>query len=249
METQFEKPMKWYKFVIYFQLFAAALLNLGSGIAFFTGSQYGLNSYELKLLYGVLGNLKTLDICMGMVAMFLAVFAIVVRQKLAHFDEQGPKLYLSYQLITVGANLLYIVIATVIVYQAFGDSSGDVWNMFTGAYASCGAGISMYLVNKVYFNNRKEYFVNHGTSDIPRMKNVIPQPPKNEVPAQPGEDPHYIPVQPQPEQKHGVLVGLCGLYAGAKIEMKDGETITFGRADDNNLIFENENRISRQSIL
>ena len=52
--------MKWYKFVIYFQLFAAALLNLGSGIALFTGSQYGLNSYELKLLYGVLGNLKTL---------------------------------------------------------------------------------------------------------------------------------------------------------------------------------------------
>ena len=146
------------------------------------------------------------------------------------------------------------MIATVIVYQAFGDSSGDVWNMFTGAYASCGAGISMYLVNKVYFNNRKEYFVNHGTSDIPGEKNVIPQPPKNEVPAQPGEDPHYvpvqpqpgedphyIPVQPQPEQKHGVLVGLCGLYAGAKIEMKDGETITFGRADDNNLIFENEN--------
>lgn len=120
----------------------------------------------------------------------------------------------------------------------------------------------MYLVNKVYFNNRKEYFVNHGTSDIPGEKNVIPQPPKNEVPEQPGEDPHYvpvqpqpgedphyIPVQPQPEQKHGVLVGLCGLYAGAKIEMKDGETITFGRADDNNLIFENENRISRHHCI
>ena len=182
--------MKWYKFVIYFQLFAAAVFNVGAGIIFFTGSHYGLDSFELKLFYGVLSNLKTLDICMGMVSIFLAVFAIIVRQKLAHFDEQGPKLYLSYQLITVGANLLYIVIATVIVYQAFGDSSGDVWNMFTGAYASCGAGISMYLVNKVYFNNRKEYFVNHGTSDIPGEKNVIPQPPKNEVPAQPGEDPH-----------------------------------------------------------
>ena len=58
-----------------------------------------------------------------------------------------------------------------------------------------------------------------------------------------------MPIQPQPEQKQGVLVGLCGLYAGAKIEMKDGETITFGRADDNNLIFENENRISRHHCI
>ncbi|MEI3169946.1 MAG: hypothetical protein V8S53_00210 [Lachnospiraceae bacterium] len=66
----------------------------------------------------------------------------------------------------------------------------------------------MYVANKVYFDNRKEYFVNHGTSDIPGVKNVIPQPPKNEVPVQPlqaqqhyvrpvppqpGEDPHYVP--------------------------------------------------------
>ena len=109
MEKQFEKPMKWYKFVIYFQLFAAAVFNVGAGIIFFTGSHYGLDSFELKLFYGVLSNLKTLDICMGIVSIFLAVFAIIVRQKLAHFDEQGPKLYLSYQLITVGANLLYIV--------------------------------------------------------------------------------------------------------------------------------------------
>lgn len=96
---------------------------------------------------------------------------------------------------------------------------------------------------------------------------MIPQPPKNEVPVQPfsgsqnvppvqpGEDPHYVPVQPQPQpqpetkQKHGVLVGLCGLYAGAQIEMKDGEMITFGRADDNNLIFASEPRISRHHCM
>ena len=34
MEKQFEKPMKWYKFVIYFQLFAAAVFNVGAGIIF-----------------------------------------------------------------------------------------------------------------------------------------------------------------------------------------------------------------------
>ena len=78
MEKQFEKPMKWYKFVIYFQLFAAAVFNVGAGIIFFTGSHYGLDSFELKLFYGVLSNLKTLDICMGIVSIFLAVFANAV---------------------------------------------------------------------------------------------------------------------------------------------------------------------------
>ena len=121
----------------------------------------------------------------------------------------------------------------------------------------------MYILNKIYFDKRKEYFVNLGTSVIPGVRNVIPQPPKNEVPVQPfsgsqnvtpvqpGESPHYVPVQPQPqpEQKHGVLVGLCGPYAGAQIEMKDGEMITFGRADDNNLIFASEPRISRHHCM
>lgn len=51
--------MKWYKFVIYFQLFAAAVFNVGAGIIFFTGSHYGLDSFELKLFYGVLSILKT----------------------------------------------------------------------------------------------------------------------------------------------------------------------------------------------
>ena len=267
MEKQFEKPMGWYKFIIYFQLFAAAVFNVGAGIIFFTGSHYGLDSFELKLFYGVLSNLKTLDICMGIVSIFLAVFAIIVRQKLAHFDEQGPKLYLGYQLITVGVNILYIAIAVIIIYQTLGGTSDDIWSMFASSYANCGMGISMYVANKVYFDNRKEYFVNHGTTDIPGVKNAIPQPPKNEVPVQPfsgsqnvppvqpqpGEDPHYVPVQPQPQpetkQKHGVLVGLCGLYAGAQIEMKDGEMITFGRADDNNLIFASEPRISRHHCM
>ena len=257
MERQFEKPMGWYKFIIYFQLFAAAVFNFGSGIAFFTGSQYGLNSFELDLFYGVFSNLKILDICMGIVAIFLAVFAIVVRQKLAHFDEQGPKLYLTYQLIIVGVNILYITIATIIVYQTLGEEAGDIWSMFANSYANCGIGIGMYVTNKIYFNKRKEYFVNHGTSGIEGLKSVI-QSPKNEPSVQPAsnsQDERLVQPEsdsqpdPEPEQKHGVLIGLSGLYIGAQIEMKDGETITFGRADDNNLIFTSESRVSRHHCM
>ncbi|MDE6851535.1 MAG: FHA domain-containing protein [Lachnospiraceae bacterium] len=43
----------------------------------------------------------------------------------------------------------------------------------------------------------------------------------------------------------GVLVGLSGLYAGAEITVADGETIRLGRSNNNDLVFENQPKVSR----
>ncbi len=43
----------------------------------------------------------------------------------------------------------------------------------------------------------------------------------------------------------GVLVGLTGIYAGAEISFKDGESIRLGRMTDNDLVFDNQPRVSR----
>lgn len=43
----------------------------------------------------------------------------------------------------------------------------------------------------------------------------------------------------------GVLVGLRGIYASAEIPMQDGETISFGRSTDNDLVFPDQNSVSR----
>lgn len=43
----------------------------------------------------------------------------------------------------------------------------------------------------------------------------------------------------------GVMRGLTGMYAGAEIEFKDGESISFGRDNTNDVIFENSERVSR----
>lgn len=45
--------------------------------------------------------------------------------------------------------------------------------------------------------------------------------------------------------KHGVLVGLTGIYAGAEIPMTDGEYILLGRQSSNHLVFEGQSDISR----
>ncbi len=50
--------------------------------------------------------------------------------------------------------------------------------------------------------------------------------------------------QPQ-EPEHGVLIGLSGMYAGARIPMTDGEYLLLGRQADNHLVFEGQENVSR----
>lgn len=50
----------------------------------------------------------------------------------------------------------------------------------------------------------------------------------------------YIPNKPR-----GVMVGLKGVYAGAEIPCTSGEYIKFGRLTDNHLVFEGQEKVSR----
>lgn len=51
---------------------------------------------------------------------------------------------------------------------------------------------------------------------------------------------HYV-----PGTARGVLVGLSGIYAGAEIPFADGEKIRLGRLNNNDLIFEDQPKVSR----
>lgn len=51
---------------------------------------------------------------------------------------------------------------------------------------------------------------------------------------------HNVPGTPR-----GVLVGLSGIYAGAEIPFADGEKIRLGRLNNNDLIFEDQPKVSR----
>lgn len=45
--------------------------------------------------------------------------------------------------------------------------------------------------------------------------------------------------------EHGVIVGLTGIYAGARIPLTDGEYILMGRQADSHLVFEGQAKVSR----
>lgn len=144
--------MRWYKFLIYFALFASCVLNALSGLSLVTGLIYG-DSREL--VYLVFGSLRVVDLLIGIAMIALAVFDIVVRQKLAHFRSNGPRFLLLLYVASIVVSLLYLILATAIV----GDwilSSDTISQYATNTILS----VVMILVNNIYFKKRASLFVN-----------------------------------------------------------------------------------------
>ena len=281
---------KWFKFIIYFQLYASAFIQLVNAYRFFTGMIYGTTSGDAALIYAVFPGLQPLNIFMGILSLAVAASAFFVRQKLAHFDKQGSKLYIMRQIIIIGLIVIYTIATCAIIAQTAGveASSELLGEMIAQSSGGMIFAIALAWDNKVYFNKRKEYFVEGGVSNPAQylldLSNGTAEPAQQMAGSQPqGQQPWQAqpqqlpgqqswqgqpqqlqgnqpqqsqPQQPQPEapqnaeqpqvQEHGVLIGLKGLYAGAEIPMNDGDEITFGRADTNNLIFATEPRISRE---
>ena len=145
-----EKPMNWYKFMIYFALFAGAILNAITGIRMLTGSVYeGAADY----VYAFFPGLSGLDKIMGLAAIALAVLGIYTRQELAKFTAKAPQ-FVSYLYIgTAAYNLIYMIGFMMIV----GDSVE--LNMTTFIVQIVVSAV-MVWANKQYFANRSEMFVN-----------------------------------------------------------------------------------------
>ncbi len=144
-------PMKWYKFLIYFALFFGAILNFGTGILYVTGEVYSLQSSSPEMVYYVFGNLKGLDVIMGILLIAISVFGIYTRFQLAGFKANGPMcVYILYGA-TAALNFLYPLIASAIT---------DISGLFdTSTITSVCVSLAMIGLNKTYFDKRKELFI------------------------------------------------------------------------------------------
>lgn len=147
--------MKWFKFLIYFSLFAGALLNLVNGVNLITGNIYLTQSngqVTADMVYGVYGSsLKTLDLVYGVIMVLIAVFSIYTRVRLAKFKANGPMcLYILY-----GAPVAFSILYNVAVSGIIGQSAFNA-QIIGSAVTSIG----MLLLNYAYFTKRKVLFVN-----------------------------------------------------------------------------------------
>lgn len=142
------RGMKWFKFIIYFQLWAGMLVNLVTVGKYFTGAYYEGNA---EMVYRFFPALQPLDIVMGVVCLALAVYAVVVQRALAKFRAKGPMMYYLMYIVNTAVTVLYLIIGSIIIGQS----------AFTAEVAGSIIGsIVMLFVNIPYFNNRKHLFVN-----------------------------------------------------------------------------------------
>lgn len=146
--TEPVRPMRWYKFLIYFAFFAGAVLNISTGFQYLTGTIYGETA---DLVYEVFPSLKPLDALMGLACFALAVFNIVTRNSLAKFKANALTLMTAMYVSSMVINVVYSIIAAGII--EIGVPVGEI-------IGTCLGSAIMLVINYVYLKNRKYMFVN-----------------------------------------------------------------------------------------
>ena len=148
-------PLAWFKFLIYFALFASGVLNIIAGFLSLTGGKYGIFA---EAYYRYFDGLQIVDIIVGLASIALGVFAIYVRFRLAKFCADGPKmlfmLYIGAAAINVLSALLTVIIVNASTYGA------NVSIDYTSVITTIAVSVVMVAVNNVYFKKRAFMFVN-----------------------------------------------------------------------------------------
>lgn len=147
--NQYDMPMKWHKFIIYFQLFCGMAINLWAAVSSFTGEMYGEYKNAFYLTYPAF---KTIDIAYGVLCLLLIPFAVIVRQKLANFKQNGPALYISFLAVNLVISIAYIVAMITITNVDISEL-----NISTYITSFC-TSFCMIAVNSIYFNKRRHLF-------------------------------------------------------------------------------------------
>lgn len=150
--------MKWYKFLIYFSLFASAFLNFVNGILYISGMIYdiagsapGFDSMS-QAVYAAYPSLRIADLITGVLYIAVGIFSLVVRSQLAKFKKPAP----NSLLVLYAAVLVITVVYTVFVSAVTGVGILSDPTLISNIVTS----LAMILLNHIYFKKRKHLFVN-----------------------------------------------------------------------------------------
>lgn len=145
-------PMKWHKFLIYFALWAGAVLNLISGVQMFS---VGLNAGGMLWIgYEMSSGLRALYIVSGVLPDRHRRVSDLYAQRLARFSRPGPRMVVWLYASLVILNALEILLA----WLLFGVPLNylltvDIWFYLI-------EGVLMTWANQVYYRKRAALFVN-----------------------------------------------------------------------------------------
>ena len=151
-KDQTSQGMKWFKFIIYFQLFFSAFLYGCNALALFFGWFYviGGSNYQ-TLFYLYYPIMKFVDYFIALSYLALLVYSLYVRQSLAKFKTNAPNLYFILYYVSITTSLVYVVLSSLF-------SGINVLNV--GVFVNLAFMITMIVINKYYFSKRNQLFTN-----------------------------------------------------------------------------------------
>ena len=146
-------PMKWHKFLVYFALWAGALLSISTGVQAFLGTHYGEYKDEV---YRLMPNLKTVDLVYFIACICCALFTFTTAVFLLKYKSAGPKMLIAMYGLNCAVEIIYIIAASSVV-SSF-NSAVDLSDMRRQAITAIISAIFMMIVNKIYYGKRDYLF-------------------------------------------------------------------------------------------
>ena len=138
--SQNTHPMEWHKFLIYFQLYLAAILNALNAVQNFAGLFSDPDGF---------GAWSAIYIFYGVAYAVMAVLAIYTRFRLSGFRQNGPKAYMIFLCVNCALNALNLV--NVIGTEIYAVSSAASALITT---------VVMIILTNIYYKKRADLFVN-----------------------------------------------------------------------------------------
>ena len=139
--------MKWYYFIIWFYLYAVAVIGIFLGVGEITGLVYLENAADF---YTVFPMLQILNIFFGVAQLALAGTAFYIRSLLFNFKQVAPRFLLLYQGISLFYTLFYGVCVSIII----GTIAFDAMSVLSAL-----GSLALIYINKRYFDKRMDRFV------------------------------------------------------------------------------------------
>lgn len=138
--------MKWYKFIIYVQLFLAMLLRVGN--------EFNCLMSCFASDYSMYSPLKVVDIVYGILYIALAAFMFVVRHRLAKFKKNAPSLHIINLIIQIVMNIIWVILVAEILSSFDLTPAASVGNKYITS-----SWIIVYaVVISIYFKKRQFMF-------------------------------------------------------------------------------------------
>lgn len=149
--SQKTQGMKWYKFIIYVQLILLPLSEIVNCYLTFSKKKLGDYTYYI---YSFSPGIRMLDIFSCLAGIVILVAAIYVRMQLAGFKKGAPQKYLLLLVGQTARGIIYILGLSVLLndISGIGYSTSFEWLQIVSL-------IVMVIVNHIYFDKRKQYFV------------------------------------------------------------------------------------------